>query len=559
MNLGDRRTWDKVDVMVVGGGPVGAAAALFLARRGVTTLVAERRTSVSPLPRAFRLHSRTVELFREADLEMPLRDAVRTAGLEQARGVLSVGRLRDQGTWLVPPELPLFEPNPLTPTGGAYCPQHLYQALLLNAARNAGANVQFGYELVSLRQDGEGVTAHVQADHEPLRQIAARYLIAADGTGSTVRRLAGIGARIEGVEEDEVFPLTSLLRVNLLFRADLAPVLAGRSFFMCMVDNAEVKAALAPHEGGTWALLGAGFDPAGRPLTEYPEEACLSLVRAAVGVADLDVEPLHIARWRAEMHTASAFRRGAVFLAGDAAHSWPPVGGHGVNTGIADAHNLAWKLAAVLDGWAGEALLDTYEQERRPIAVETARQAVLRGRTGRIAPPPGDQKLVDDTTLILGYRYSSAAVAGARYDHPLPDHLELTGQPGTRAPHVAGEGGGAGSPLDLFGRGFVLITSSEDSLWSAAAARAAESGIPVRTVRVGPGGDLLDDDGRVSAAYRLRASAAVLVRPDGFVGWRADRPEAADELAAVLDRLVSRPEPPLVPFRGASVRGAPSR
>ncbi|MCW2761254.1 MAG: monooxygenase FAD-binding protein, partial [Marmoricola sp.] len=138
-------------------------------------------------------------------------------------------------------------------------------------------------------------------------------------------------------------------------------------------------------------------------------------------------------------------------------------------------------------------------------------------------------------------------------------HLELTGQPGTRAPHVAGEGGGAGSPLDLFGRGFVLITSSEDSLWSAAAARAAESGIPVRTVRVGPGGDLLDDDGRVSAAYRLRASAAVLVRPDGFVGWRADRPEAADELAAVLDRLVSRPEPPLVPFRGASVRGAPSR
>jgi hypothetical protein len=244
-------------------------------------------------------------------------------------------------------------------------------------------------------------------------------------------------------------------------------------------------------------------------------------------------------RFRVHHRLADRYREGRVFLAGDAAHTWPPVGGHGANTGMQDAHNLAWKLTAVLRGWAGPALLDTYQAERRPVALETGRQAVLRGLTGQMMPTgrPGD-RLLDDVVIILGYRYASSAVVGAEHDTVLPAELALTGRPGTRAPHVWLESAGTRvSTLDLFGTGFVLLTGPDGHGWAEAA---GDLGVPLTVHRIGT--DLVDVDGRFAEVYELKPATAVLVRPDGFVAWRTDSP-AADPRAALgdaLTRILSR-------------------
>jgi 2-polyprenyl-6-methoxyphenol hydroxylase-like FAD-dependent oxidoreductase len=525
---------ERVRVLIVGGGPVGLTAALFLAAGGVDALLVERRSAVSDLPRAFRLHSRTMELFRAAGMADRVRAAADEVGVGHVRGILAARQLAgDMAKWIVPPQLPFFEPNPDTPTGGAYCPQHLYETALADAARTAGADLRFGTDLVSVEPDDDGVTARL-ATPDGTRTVRAGYLIGADGAASAVRARLGIPTVPADLSGEWQSAMLDLLRVNVLFRADLTDAVASRHFFMCMVDNDRVKAALAPNGDSTWALLGAGYDEAGRPFDGYTDERCVALVRAAVGQPDLDVEIIKQVAWRADMWTAECYRQGRVFLAGDAAHTWPPVGGHGANTGMQDVHNLAWKLAAVLHGWAGPALLDTYEAERRPVALETGRQAVLRGLTGQMMPTgrPGD-RLLDDVVIILGYRYASSAVIGAEHDTVLPAGLALTGRPGTRAPHVWLDRAGARvSTLDLFGSGFVLLTGPDGSGWPEAAG--SDLGVPLRVYRIGT--DLADVDGRFAEVYELKPATAVLVRPDGFVAWRTDGP-AADPRATLRDAL----------------------
>jgi len=190
------------------------------------------------------------------------------------------------------------------------------------------------------------------------------------------------------------------------------------------------------HGCDPWAGA-ALYDPAKESLSEFTEERCIQVVRDAAGVPDLEVEIVDTVPWEGAQRVASTFRAGRVFLAGDAAHVHPPAGGFGANTGIHDAHNLAWKLAAVLNGWAGDALLDSYDAERRPLGTAMAEQALLRNRIRHgLATEEDRAQMVDDIIVTLGYRYTSSAIAGGGHPLVLTPGLSLTGQPGTRAPHV---------------------------------------------------------------------------------------------------------------------------
>ena len=220
--------------------------------------------------------------------------------------------------------------------------------------------------------------------------------------------------------------------------------------------------------------------------------AASSMCGARSATTEIQVEIESVQRWEASAWWADRFRDGRIFLAGDSAHVMPPTGGFGGNAGIQDAHNLAWKLAAVLDGEAGDGLLETYDAERRPVAEFTVEQAYTR-YVLRLDPALGKDNLmpiVDEATVELGYRYHSAAVIpesdedGALWESP----HEPTARPGSRAPHVALADGS--STLDLFGRGFVTLTGSEV-------------------------------DHAVAEAYGIGPAGAVLVRPDGFVAWRS--------------------------------------
>jgi hypothetical protein len=236
------------------------------------------------------------------------------------------------------------------------------------------------------------------------------------------------------------------------------------------------------------------------------------------------MEVLDVAHWQAEANVATRFADGRVFLAGDAAHVVPPNGGFGGNTGVQDAHNLAWKLAAVVKGEAGPALLDTYDAERRPLGRMTIEQAYTRYAT-RVVPERGTEDVeppIDDLTIEIGTIVHSSAVVpepggdGLVHQHPSASR----GRPGSRAPHVPI---GDGSTLDLFGDGFALLVGPEGD-------DVAVEGVTTHVVHA-PG---------FADAYGIGPAGASLVRPDGIVAWRSSMAPDPAEVARVLDSVLSR-------------------
>jgi hypothetical protein len=297
---------------------------------------------------------------------------------------------------------------------------------------------------------------------------------------------------------------------------------------------------VAAYPGAPWANVAEGIT----------EQRALELLRAAIGIPGIPVVIEDIATWHAIAEGADTYQSGRVFLAGDAAHVVPPNGGYGGNTGIQDAHNLAWKLALVLAGTAGPALLQTYDAERRAIGDLTVEQAYTRYVT-RVAPYLGTQDvqpIVDDFSMEIGYCYNSAAIIpGPSGGSPLHEHPATShGRPGSRAPHVVLDREGTRlSTLDLFGKSFVLLAGSASTVgtdWcTAAIAAARELGVELVAYQVG-GDELRDADGQFLIAYGILSSGAVLVRPDGFVGWRAVDATGASPsaLAEVLRTVLCR-------------------
>jgi hypothetical protein len=275
------------------------------------------------------------------------------------------------------------------------------------------------------------------------------------------------------------------------------------------------------------------------------------MILNAVG-EDIDIEILQAVPWQPYEQVADQFRCGRVFLVGDSAHTMPPFKAGGANTAIQSAHNLAWKLAAVIGGSAEPPLLDTFHAERHPVGRFNARQSLtgpplkLLGLDGEAPGLPADEE-APMFNLLIGYRYRSAAVVSADPATADPNPFlvdELRGQPGTRVPHAwLRRGDHRNSTLDLLGPGFTLLAGVAGARWCASAAVASTTlGVPITVHCIGGDGDVVDADGQWAASTGLTPEAALLVRPDDIVGWRADTlPEDPDkQLCQALSAILGR-------------------
>lgn len=503
-------------VLIVGGGLVGLSAGLFLQRLGVPFILAEKNEGVSLLPRARGIHMRTMELFRQVGVEEAVKAAAATAWQQGGFGGARRGRTLVDAQPIG--NLSAFAKTvgaDASPSNFAACPQTLIEPVLRGHLEARGGDVRFGHELVSFTDTGAAVVATVRGPDEQETGIEATWLIGADGGRSFVRRQLGI----ETIDT----PAPQHL-VNIFFHADLAQTVRGRTFSQCEVANDKVRGVfLAMNNADKWSFH-LEYDPANGP----PAESQLpDLVRAAIGLNDLDIDIRHHGTWSTCVCVAERYRSGRAFLCGDAAHVMPPWGGFNANTGIADAHNLAWKIAATLRGDAGPELLDNYECERRPLAVRNGRQALLRtdfdARFGVETAANRDffPQLLDFGALVLRHRYPGAD-ASSRSSTP-ESVARLRGQTGTRFPHAWIRRDGLRiSTLDLFGDSYVLLAGPKAPV-SASSSPSLNPDAPATYV-AGRDFEFADADSDWHALTGLPDDGQVLVRPDGFVLRRSDAP-----------------------------------
>ena len=473
----------EVPVLIAGAGPAGLATAITLARRGIPYLLVERRRDPSDLPRATSLSTRSMELLRCWDLDEEIRDggvevdwliwesetlATAASGVGHVTGLPT----REQAA-VVSPVAPECVPQ-----------DHLERVMLARLEALGVGRVERGIEVCEL-SDGPGgadVTLRDVAGGQT-RTVRARYLVAGDGAHSTIRN--GLGIAMNGVDGLAYI-------VTALFRAPLWEMLPPERYGLYSLTHEEANGVLVPAGRGDRWMFGVEYQPAHESPDDYTHERFARLIRIAVGDSSIDPRIERTGSFTFAAMLAERFRQGNVFLAGDAAHRVTPRGGTGLNTALQDGHDLGWKLAWVLDGWAGPELLDTYEAERRPVAEHN----ILRS--------------VDE----LGSR------------RPVADELHT--DLGGRIPHVrVASAGRAVSTLDLLGPGFALFTGPDRSAWQPAVAALPESPpIVIRTL-----------DALGARAMGLRESGALLARPDGIpvASWAS----ASDGAAALREAVES--------------------
>ncbi|MEU0395592.1 FAD-dependent monooxygenase [Streptomyces sp. NPDC006208] len=535
---------ERVPVLIVGGSLVGLSASLFLGRLGVEHMLVEKHVSTSMHPRGRGNNVRTMELFRGAGAEQLIREAASV--LADNHGILQTSSLvTDEGEWLLKQVESGAALAKFSPAGWCVCSQNDLEPVLLECALKNGGDLRYSTELLSFEQDAQGVTGVLhERETGRRRTVRADYLIAADGPRSPVRERLGIGHTGPG----DLFH-----NVSITFRSlGLADVVGDRRFIVCYLTDPEADGALLPVDNVENWVFHAPWQPElGETLEDFTDERCIEHIRRATGVVGLDVEITGKAPWHAAERVAERYWDGRVFLAGDSAHEMSPTGAFGSNTGIQDAHNLAWKLAAVLDGSAGPGLLASYEEERRPVAQATSSRASARSKEHShpgYAPAPGvgAGKQGGMLTVAMGYTYPRGAVLGADPQQPVvPARMSLSGGPGTRAPHLWLHEQGSvrmRSTLDLYERSFVLLTGDGNggAAWhEAAAAVAARLSVTLDAYRIGDGrdADLVPETGVDWARLHSTTSdGAVLVRPDGFVAWRSAG-AVADAEAVLMETM----------------------
>ncbi|WP_329239533.1 FAD-dependent monooxygenase (plasmid) [Streptomyces sp. NBC_00111] len=530
-------------VLIVGGSLVGLSTAVFLAHHKVPVTLVERHPSTSIHPRAVGYYPRTAELLATVGVEEAAKAAAAgfekhktRAGVESLSGKVFFAKEELEGG----DELADLTPSPLL-----LLPQDRLEPILRARAEELGADLRFSTELLSFTQDDEGVSAVVRGADGSETTVAADYLVAADGPRSSVRESLGAEREGRGVLSRHV---------SIAFGADFGAVLGERRYSVVHVENNKVTGILVHDDTLTEGTLIVGYDPAkGEGLDDFTDARCTELVSAAIGSDEVEVTIRSRFPWDMAELVTDDFVHGRVLIAGDAAHQIPPTGGYGANTGIADAFNLSWKLASVLEGTAGRALLDTYQDERRPVGVYTAQQGSLQlAVRSRTATEEQRAATHDAMRVTMGQAYPSGAFVDEEGAERLPltsDPRDLRGEPGTRAPYVVLERDVAPvTTLDLFGDGFVLLAGAEGGSWAEAAATAAsELGLDLTFHHIAPAageGALTDVEGRWAEAYGVGAAGAVLVRPDGIVAWRTREGVPAGErgraLGGVLRAVLAR-------------------
>jgi len=528
-----------VPVLIVGAGAGGLTASALLARYGVRSLLVEKRDEVFIYPKARNLSFRSLEILRELGLS----DEVHAVA-EGVSDMFGKPALNSADEWEAFNADELFAPFArLSPEpAGQYCPQSALEPMLLRLIRRSESQARYGSELCSLDQDDTGVTAIVrQRDSGVTETVRADYLVAADGVHSPIRKALDITTTGYGA--------LPIYVVFIYFRAPwrkFVPDLGDGD--AVQVKNADVDGIFLPVRDDFGMFITTYFPPEGDSAAQFTAQHCRDVLTKAIG-EPIDMDIIDVAPWQPYERVADQFRSGRVFLVGDSAHTMPPFKAGGANTAIQSAHNLAWKLAAVLDGTADPALLATYHAERHPVGRFNARQSLtgpalqfLRLDENRPKLPADEEAPMFD--LLIGYQYRSAAVIfedGVPQDSDALSVVdELRAQPGTRVPHAwVHSGDRRVSTLDLIGTGFTLFTGQSGADWAAAAdAVSATLDVPISVHSIGAD----DSDGRWAQLTGLTPDEALLVRPDGFVAWRtgAPPPSPEDRLAEVLRQILGR-------------------
>ncbi|MEU7816548.1 FAD-dependent monooxygenase [Pseudonocardia sp. NPDC049154] len=575
------------DVLVIGSGPAGASAALFLATYGVDHIVITKYRWTANTPRAHITNQRTVEILRDMGIE----DDVRAQGTPSALmgdtvfctslAGDEIGRVR---TWGTHPAR-RADYTLASPSDNCDLPQTLLEPILIGHAAERGSRIRFDTEYLGLEQDADGVTVTVRdrlSGHTyPIR---AKYVIGADGGRSQVAR--DVGLPFEG-------QMDIAGSMNIVFHADLSRYVEHRPSVLYWVlqpgsniGGIGMGLVRMVRPWDEWLIVW-GYDIDGAP-PEVDDAMATKIVHDLVGDDTIPVTIRSTSLWGNNKMYAMRYRAGRVFCAGDAVHRHPPSNGLGSNTSVQDSYNLAWKLAAVLFGRAGEELLDSYDAERAPVG----KQIVLRANKSieqfgpifdalgftdsddpaqQIAsmraraadtPEAAEQRIALRKALELkdyefnahgvelGQRYRSGAVIGdgtpePGYDRDPELYYHPTTWPGARLPHCwLGRGGHKVSTHDVTGKGrFTVLTGISGQAWADAAEAAARSlGIEVDAHVIGPGREYTDVYDDWARLREVSESGCVLVRPDAHVGWRAHELPADPEreLTAALAALLAR-------------------
>ena len=577
----------ETDVLIIGSGPAGGGAALALATYGVDHMVITKYRWTANTPRAHITNQRTMEVFRDLGIEpdvwaqaVPHELMGETVFCTSLAGD-EIGRVR---TWGTHPARDA-DYTMASPSQNCDIPQTLLEPIVIGHAASRGSRIRFDTEYVSLVQDDDGATVTVRDRVTgQTYDIRAKYVIGADGGRSRVAE--DVGLPFEG-------QMDLAGSMNIVFHADLSHLVEHRPSVLYWVlqpgsDVGGIGLGLVRmvRPWNEWLIVW-GYD-IGQPPPDVDDEMATRIVHELVGDDTVAVTIRSTSLWGNNKMYATRYRTGRVFCMGDAVHRHPPSNGLGSNTSIQDAYNLAWKLAYVLRGTAGEALLDSYDAERTPIG----RQIVLRanksieefgpifsalGVLGTDDPdvmrahiesrrdntPEAARQRAELRTALelkdyefnahgveLGQRYASGAVVPDGTPEPAYDrdpelYYHPTTWPGARLPHVwLGRAGRRVSTHDLAGKGrFCLLTGIAGQAWADAAEKVAtDLGIELAAHVIGPGREHIDLYEDWARAREVGEDGCVLVRPDMHVAWRAagavDDPAA--ELSQVLTAVLAR-------------------